>query len=59
LKEKLKETADFKIPDEFQKKLDEIPALEAAFRSLTPGTSKAIHLSLFSAETIQDSGIKS
>jgi len=35
LKEKLKKTADFEIPDEFQKKLDEIPALEAAFRALT------------------------
>ena len=35
LKVKLKETADFKIPVEFQKKLDEVPALKAAFRALT------------------------
>src|SRR3974390_484659 len=31
LKVKLKKTADFKVPDEFQKKMDEIPALKTAF----------------------------
>lgn len=41
LKVKLKKTADFKIPDEFQKKLDEIPALKTAFRALTPGRQRA------------------
>jgi uncharacterized protein YdeI (YjbR/CyaY-like superfamily) len=40
LKVKLKETADFKIPEEFQNKLDENPALKAAFRSLTPGRQR-------------------
>jgi len=40
LKVKLKETADFTIPDELQKKLDEIPALKAAFRALTPGRQR-------------------
>ena len=40
LKVKLKETADFTIPDEFQDKLDEIPALKAAFRALTPGRQR-------------------
>lgn len=40
LKVKLKETADFTIPNEFQKKLDEIPALTAAFRALTPGRQR-------------------
>ena len=40
LKVKLKETADFNIPGEFQKKLDEIPALKAAFRTLTPGRQR-------------------
>ena len=40
VKVKLKETADFKIPDEFQKKLDEIPGLKAAFRALTPGRQR-------------------
>jgi uncharacterized protein YdeI (YjbR/CyaY-like superfamily) len=40
LKVKLKKTSDFKIPDEFQKKLDEIHALKAAFRALTPGRQR-------------------
>jgi uncharacterized protein YdeI (YjbR/CyaY-like superfamily) len=40
LKVKLKKTADFKIPDEFQKKLDESPALKAAFGALTPGRQR-------------------
>jgi uncharacterized protein YdeI (YjbR/CyaY-like superfamily) len=39
-KVKLKKTADFKIPQEFQNKLDEIPALKAAFRALTPGRQR-------------------
>jgi uncharacterized protein YdeI (YjbR/CyaY-like superfamily) len=40
LKVKLKKTSDFKIPDEFQKKLDEISGLKAAFRALTPGRQR-------------------
>ena len=40
LKVKLKKTADFKIPDEFQTKLDEIPALKTAFSALTPGRQR-------------------
>jgi uncharacterized protein YdeI (YjbR/CyaY-like superfamily) len=40
LKVTLKKTSDFKVPDEFQKKLDEIPALKAAFRALTPGRQR-------------------
>jgi len=40
LKVKLKKTADFKIPEEFQKKLDEIPALKTAFYALTPGRQR-------------------
>lgn len=40
LKVKLKETAAFTIPNEFQKKLDEIPGLTAAFRALTPGRQR-------------------
>lgn len=40
LKVKLKKTADFKIPDELQKKLNEIPALKAAFAALTPGRQR-------------------
>jgi uncharacterized protein YdeI (YjbR/CyaY-like superfamily) len=40
LKVKLKKTSDFKIPEEFQKKLDEIPALKTAFHALTPGRQR-------------------
>src|SRR4029078_2606291 len=41
LKVNYKKTSDFKIPDEFQKKLKEAPALKAAFKSLTPGRQRA------------------
>jgi len=41
LKVNLKKTSDFKIPEEFQKKLHEIPALKTAFDALTPGRQRA------------------
>src|SRR5262249_10676530 len=41
LKVKLKETADYPVPEEFQKKLDAIPALKKAFAALTPGRQRA------------------
>ncbi len=41
LKVKLKKTSDFKIPEEFQNKLDKKPALKKAFNTLTPGRQKA------------------
>ena len=40
LKVRLKKTADFKIPDEFKKKLEELPALKTAFEALTPGRQR-------------------
>jgi uncharacterized protein YdeI (YjbR/CyaY-like superfamily) len=40
LKVKLKKTSDLKIPDEFQTKLNEIPALKTAFAALTPGRQR-------------------
>jgi len=40
LKVKLKKTSEFIIPEEFQKKLDKIPALKTAFNALTPGRQK-------------------
>jgi uncharacterized protein YdeI (YjbR/CyaY-like superfamily) len=43
-----KKTSDFKIPEEFQNKLDEIPALKAAFDALTPGRQRG-YLLYFSA----------
>lgn len=41
LKVILKKTEDFAVADEFQSKLDSIPALKAAFEALTPGRQKA------------------
>lgn len=41
LKVKLKKTRDYAIPDEFQEKLDQLPALKAAFKALTPGRQRA------------------
>src|SRR6188768_3938458 len=41
LKVKYKKTEDFKIPDEFQTKLDKLPALKKAFNALTPGRQRA------------------
>lgn len=40
LKVKLKKTAEFQIPDEFQRKLEEMPALKTAFDALTPGRQR-------------------
>jgi uncharacterized protein YdeI (YjbR/CyaY-like superfamily) len=41
LKVKLKKTSDYKIPEEFQNKLNANPALKAAFYALTPGRQRA------------------
>jgi uncharacterized protein YdeI (YjbR/CyaY-like superfamily) len=41
LKVDFKKTTEFKIPEEFQNKLDEIPALKTAFEALTPGRQRA------------------
>lgn len=41
LKINLKKTSDFAIAEEFQNKLDENPALKAAFDALTPGRQRA------------------
>jgi uncharacterized protein YdeI (YjbR/CyaY-like superfamily) len=41
LKVKLKKTSEFKIPEEFQKRLDKNTALKKAFDALTPGRQKA------------------
>src|SRR5262245_1537706 len=35
-----KKTSEFKIPEEFQKQLDKIPALKTAFAALTPGRQR-------------------
>src|SRR5436190_20008696 len=41
LKVSYKKTSDFKIPEEFQNKLDELPSLKTAFDALTPGRQRA------------------
>ena len=40
LKVKLKKTSEYKIPEEFQKKLNKTPALKTAFAALTPGRQR-------------------
>jgi len=39
-KVKMKSVAQFDVPEEFQRRLDDDPALEEAFHSLTPGRRK-------------------
>lgn len=41
LKVKLKKTAEYPVPEEFQKRLDKKAALKKAFESLTPGRQRA------------------
>jgi uncharacterized protein YdeI (YjbR/CyaY-like superfamily) len=41
LKVKLKKASEYKIPEEFQKKLNKMPALKKAFDALTPGRQRA------------------
>jgi uncharacterized protein YdeI (YjbR/CyaY-like superfamily) len=41
LKVNFKRLTEFKIPEELQNKLDEIPALKTAFAALTPGRQRA------------------
>jgi uncharacterized protein YdeI (YjbR/CyaY-like superfamily) len=48
LKVKLKKTSDFKVPEEFQEKLDKNPPLKKAFAALTPGRQRG-YLFYFSA----------
>ena len=48
LKVNFKKTTEFIVPEEFQNKLDEIPALKPAFDALTPGRQRA-YILYFSA----------
>ena len=41
LKVDFKKTTEYKIPEEFQNKLDDIPALKIAFYALNPGRQRA------------------
>ena len=40
LKVKMKKTTDYPVPEEFQLKLDKMPALRKAFEALTPGRQR-------------------
>ena len=40
LKVSYKKTAQFKLPEEFQKRLDDMPELKKAFKALTPGRQR-------------------
>ena len=48
LKVPFKKTTEYKMPEELQNKLDEIPALKTAFGALTPGRQRA-YIFYFSA----------
>lgn len=37
----MKKTKEFDVPEEFQQKLEEMPALKTAFKALTPGRQRA------------------
>lgn len=41
LKVKHKETSEYPVPEEFQRKLDSMPALKTAFNALTPGRQRS------------------
>ncbi len=45
-----KKTAEYKIPEEFQQKLEEMPALKDAFYGLTPGRQRGYLLHFSSAK---------
>src|SRR4030095_1502561 len=53
LKVKLKKTSDFKIPQEFQNKLDKSTALKTAFNAVTPGRQKG-YIFYFSQPTLSE-----
>jgi uncharacterized protein YdeI (YjbR/CyaY-like superfamily) len=50
LKVKLKKTAEYAIPDEFESRLDSSPALKTAFEALTPGRQRGYILHFSSAK---------
>ena len=53
LKIKMKKTSDFRVAEEFQKKLKEVPALKTAFAALTPGRQKGYLLYFSQAKQAQ------
>ena len=53
LKVELKKITDYKIPEEFQIVLDNMPALHKAFKALTPGRQKSYLFYFSSAKQIK------
>jgi len=60
LKVDFKKTADFRIPQEFQDKLDAVPGLNTAFQALTPGRQRAylLHFSQPKQSTTRQSRVE-
>ena len=60
LKVEFKKTDEYTIPEEFQHKLDEIPALRTAFGALTPGRQRAyiLHFSQPKQSTTRTSRVE-
>jgi len=50
LEVEFKKTSEFNMPEEFQTKLDENPALKTAFKALTPGRQRGYLLYFSSAK---------
>ena len=46
----MKKTKEFEMAEEFQEKLDQDPALQEAFKALTPGRQRAYLLHFSSAK---------
>jgi len=51
-----KKTTEFNVPEEFQTKLDQIPALKTAFDALTPGRQRAYVLYFSAAKQSKTRG---
>ncbi len=58
LKLNFKKPTEFAVPEEFQSKLDAIPALKTAFEALTPGRQTSIHPLFFRGQAIEDPRVK-
>ena len=60
LKVSLKQTAEFKMPEEFKNKLDKMPALKKAFAALTPGRQRGylLHFSAAKQSKTRESRIE-
>lgn len=50
LQVKMKKSTEYKVPEEFQKKLDKTPGLKKAFEALTPGRQRGYLLYFSSAK---------